>query len=69
MRRLAIILLLGVMLIVVAGCGGQMKDYVIKFDGTEGATFEGVMMYQIDTAPNSSRFPVLSPWNTQLKQS
>ncbi|MGI6554344.1 MAG: hypothetical protein ACOX2P_02940 [Bacillota bacterium] len=51
MKKLALIVLLGLMLMVVAGCGAEMKDYVIKVDGTEGATFEGVMMYQVDTTP------------------
>jgi len=53
MKKVALGVLLVFMLIALTGCGATMKDYVLKVDGTEGATFEGTYMYQVDTTPSS----------------
>lgn len=53
MKKVALGVLLVFMLLALTGCSAAMKDYVIKVDGTEGATFEGTYMYQVDRTPTS----------------
>lgn len=56
LRRLTVGVLLVLMAAVVAGCGSsELKNYLIKVEGTEGAAFEGVYMYKIDDAPNTDK--------------
>lgn len=55
MKKWTYVVLLMLLVMVVAGCGAQMKEYVIKVDGTEGATFDAVYMYQVDRTPTSEK--------------
>lgn len=56
-KGLIIVVLLVLALGVVSGCGGgELKNYVIKIEGTDGATFDGVYMKKVDLAPSSDTF-------------
>ena len=61
MKKVTLGVLLIFMILAASGCGAQMKDYVIKVEGPEGATFEGAYMYQVDTAPRSEKITGAAP--------
>jgi len=67
-RGLIFVVLLVLVLGVVSGCGsGELKNYVIKIEGTEGATFDGVYMKKVDQAPSSETFSGTVPMEVPVE--
>lgn len=61
MKKVAFVILLVLMVLAISGCGAQMKDYVIKVDGPEGATFDATYMYQVETSPRADKLSGTAP--------